>query len=178
MLRWCSSRRYLALGATSLLRSASARTWAPFSAQDEAELVKVIKTKPRHVLKHVRQQVWRSRKKEIQFRNTVTQLMIVVQDFLRKQLLDPQHASTIMEGVLEECVKHGQHDMAHLLFRALLRFRKYGCTITLDALRFLFESYKENDSSELMLQIANEMKAGGDVTMRPFCIAAYLCGEN
>ena len=150
------------------------RAWAPFNERDESELVKVIRTKPRHVLKHVRQQVWRSRKKEVQFRNTVTQLMIVLQEFLRKQLLDPQHASSIVESVLEECVKQGQHDMAHLLFRALLRFRKYGCTVTIDSLRYLFESYRENDSSDLMIQIANEMKT--EPEMRPFCIAAFLFG--
>ncbi|CUG88539.1 pentatricopeptide repeat protein, putative [Bodo saltans] len=147
-------------------------TFQTFSQQDEDDLVRVIKTKPKHVLKHVRQQVWRSRKKELHFRNTVTQLMIVVQDHLRKQLLDPNSASAIMEGVLEECVKFGQHDMAHLLFRAFLRFRKYGCNITIDALRYLFESYKETDSSELMLQLANEMKA--DPSLRALSIAAYL----
>jgi pentatricopeptide repeat protein len=164
---------------TAVLRSAAAtgnhgRAWAPFSEKDESELVRVIRTKPRHVLKHVRQQVWRSRKKEVQFRNTVTQLMIVLQEFLRKQLLDPASASSIIESVLEECVRHAQHDMAHLLFRALLRFRKYGCTVTIDSLRYLFESYRENDSSELMLQIANELKA--EPEMRPFCIAAFLFG--
>lgn len=147
-------------------------TFQSFSQQDEDDLVRVIKTKPKHVLKHVRQQVWRSRKRELQFRNTVTQLMIVVQEHLRKQLLDPQNASIIMEGVLEECVKFGQHDMAHLLFRAFLRFRKYGCNITIDSLRYLFESYKETDSSELMLQLANEMRS--DASLRAFCIAAYL----
>jgi pentatricopeptide repeat protein len=169
-------QRFGRLGAAGLFGSTAVRynrhTFQTFSQQDEDDLVRVIKTKPKHVLKHVRQQVWRSRKKELHFRNTVTQLMIVVQDHLRKQLLDPNSASAIMEGVLEECVKFGQHDMAHLLFRAFLRFRKYGCNITIDALRYLFESYKETDSSELMLQLANEMKA--DPSLRALSIAAYL----
>lgn len=98
--------------------------------------------------------------------------MFVLQEFLRKQLIDPAYASEIMEGILQECVTYSQHDMAHLLFRAFLRFRKYGCTISVDALRFLFESYRDNDSSELMLQLANEMR--GDAALRPLCIAAYL----
>lgn len=148
------------------------RTFQPFSKRDEDDLVRIISTRPRHVLKHVRQQVWRSRKKELHFRNTVTQLMIVVQDFLRKGLLDPQHASNIMDGVLEECVKLSQHDMAHLLFRAFVRFRKYGCTINVSALRHLFESYKGTDNVEMMLQLAVEMQSDPD--LRPFCIAAYL----
>ncbi|ORC84930.1 polyadenylation/uridylation factor 1 [Trypanosoma theileri] len=151
-------------------------SFQPFSQKDEDDLVRVVKTKPRHVLKHVRQQVWRSRKRELHFRNTVTHLMIVLQEFLRKQLIDPTNASQIMEGIMEECVKYSQHDMAHLLFRAFLRFRKYGCTISIDALRFLFESYKENDSSELMLQLANEMR--GDPALRPLCIAAYLFANH
>ncbi|KEG05255.1 polyadenylation/uridylation factor 1, partial [Trypanosoma grayi] len=163
--------RRVALGLTGA-RLNRATTFQPFSQKDEDDLVRVVKTKPRHVLKHVRQQVWRSRKRELHFRNTVTHLMIVLQEFLRKQLIDPASASQIMEGIMEECVKYAQHDMAHLLFRALLRFRKYGCTISIDALRHLFESYKENDSSELMLQLANEMR--GDPALRPLCVAAYL----
>lgn len=139
-------------------------------------MVRVVRTKPRHVLKHVRQQVWRSRKRELHFRSTVTHLMIVLQEFLRKQLIDPSNASQIMEGIMEECVKYSQHDMAHLLFRAFLRFRKYGCVISVDALRYLFESYKENDSTELMVQLANEMRA--DAAMRPLCIAAYLFANH
>jgi pentatricopeptide repeat protein len=148
------------------------RSFQSFSKRDEDDLVRVIKAKPRHVLKHVRQQMWRSRKKELQFRNTVTQLMIVLQDHLRKQLLDPVAASSIMEGVLAECVKFGQHDMAHLLFRAFLRFRRFGCQISVDALRHLFESYRETDSTELMRQLAQEMS--DDASLRGFCVAAYL----
>lgn len=155
---------------------APSHTFHPFSKKDEDDLVRVISTKPRHVLKHVRQLVWRSRKKELHFRNTVTQLMIVLQDFLRKEQIEPEHASAIMEGVLEECVKLSQHDMAHLLFRAFLRFRKYGCQITIDALRHLFESYKGTDSTELMNQLAQEMSY--DFDLRAFCIAAYLFAGN
>ncbi|RHW74159.1 kinetoplast polyadenylation/uridylation factor 1 [Trypanosoma brucei equiperdum] len=153
-----------------------ATSFQPFSQRDEEDLIRVVKTKPRHVLKHVRQQVWRSRKRELHFRNTVTHLMIVLQEFLRKQMIDPANASQIMEGIMEECVKYSQHDMAHLLFRAFLRFRKYGCVITVDALRHLFESYKENDSSDLMLQLANEMR--GDPALRALCVAAYLFANH
>lgn len=144
----------------------------PFTQKDENDLVQVIKTKPRHVLKHVRQQVWRSRKRELYFRNTVTHLMIILQEFLRKKMIEPAYASDIMDGVLEECVTYAQHDMAHLLFRALLRFRKYGCTISVNSIRYLFESYKNNDTADLMLQLANEMKE--DPALRPLCMAAYL----
>ncbi|KAK7199258.1 kinetoplast polyadenylation/uridylation factor 1 [Novymonas esmeraldas] len=148
----------------------------PFSQKDEDDLLQVVKTKPRHVLRHVRQQVWRSRKRELQFRNTVTHLMIILQEFLRKQLIEPAYASQIMEGILEECVKYGQHDMAHLLFRAFLRFRKYGCVMTVHSIRCLFESYRNTDSSELMLQLAQEMKDVAE--LRPLCIAAYLFASH
>ncbi|GET87708.1 hypothetical protein, conserved [Leishmania tarentolae] len=175
MLRRSSQllRRQLAgvLAWTPLLHCRTG-SFHPFSQKDEDDLLKVVKTKPRHVLRHVRQQVWRSRKRELQFRNTVTHLMIILQEFLRKQLIDPAHASQIMEGILEECVKYGQHDMAHLLFRAFLRFRKYGCTMTVNSIRCLFESYRHNDAADLMLQLALEMKDVAE--LRPLCIAAYL----
>ena len=167
LLRSCTTD-----GAVTAATTGRRHQFQPFSERDESDLVRVITSKPRHVLRHVRQQVWRSRKRELAFRHNVTQLMIVVQDFLRKQLLDPQHASVIMEGVLEDCVRHGQHDMAHLLFRAFLRFRRHGCVISIDALRNLFDSYKGTDNSEMMLQLAAEMK--GEPGLRAFCIAAYL----
>jgi pentatricopeptide repeat protein len=147
-------------------------SFQPFSEREEQDLVNVITTKPRHVLKYVRRMVWRSRKRELHFRATVTQLMIVLQDFLRKQLVDPEHASAIIEGVLEECVKMHQHDMAHLLFRAFLRFRKYNCRISVDALRHLFESYKATNDMEHMAQLPLQMQE--DAELRPLCIAAYL----
>ncbi|KAI5690917.1 PPR repeat family [Leishmania braziliensis] len=175
MLRWSLQLLRLRLaGAFACTAPLHSRTGAfqPFSQRDEDDLLQVVKTKPRHVLRYVRQQVWRSRKRELQFRNTVTHLMILLQEFLRRQLVDPANASQIVEGVLEECVKYAQHDMAHLLFRALLRFRKYGCVITVNSIRCLFESYRNNDSGELMYQLAQEMK---DVPeLRPLCIAAYL----
>ncbi|KAL7705791.1 kinetoplast polyadenylation/uridylation factor 1 [Lotmaria passim] len=160
----------------SAVAQARAGSFHPFSQKDEDDLLQVVKTKPRHVLKHVRQQVWRSRKRELHFRNTVTHLMIILQEFLRKQLIDPAYASQIMEGILEECVKYAQHDMAHLLFRAFLRFRKYGCVMTVNSIRYLFESYRDNNSTDLMLQLAQEMK---DVAgLRPLCIAAFLFANH
>lgn len=171
---------FLRVGGAALQLSGVARarpsSFHPFSQKDEDDLLQVVKTKPRHVLKHVRQQVWRSRKRELHFRNTVTHLMIILQEFLRKQLIDPVYASQIMEGILEECVKYAQHDMAHLLFRAFLRFRKYGCVMSVNSIRFLFESYRDNNSTELMLQLAQEMK---DVAgLRPLCIAAFLFAND
>ncbi|CCW61290.1 unnamed protein product [Phytomonas sp. EM1] len=168
-------RRAAALFASSPI-SYRSNSFRPFTEKDEDDLVRVVKTKPHHVLKHVRQQVWRSRRREVHFRNTVTQLMIILQEFLRKQMIDPAHASQIIEGVLEECVTYSQHDMAHLLFRAFLRFRKYGCVISVNAIRHLFESYKTINSAELMLQLAQEMKS--DVALRPLCAAAYLFAND
>ena len=150
----------------------SKRSFQPFNRNDEEELVNTLTTKPRHVLRKVRQLVWKSRKRELQFRNTVTFLMITIQENLRKESLDPPTASLIMEGIMEECVRLAQHDLAHLLFRAFLRFRKYGCKITVQCLRYLFDSYKGTDSSELMSQLAQEMS--GESELRPLCIAALL----
>jgi pentatricopeptide repeat protein len=166
------------VGAVQLSGIARARpgSFHPFSQKDEDDLLRVVKTKPRHVLKHVRQQVWRSRKRELHFRNTVTHLMIILQEFLRKRLIDPVSASQIMEGILEECVTYAQHDMAHLLFRAFLRFRKYGCVMTVNSIRYLFESYRDNNSTDLMLQLAQEMKEVEG--LRPLCIAAFLFANH
>ena len=151
---------------------ASKRNFQPFNRSDEEELVNTLSTKPRHVLRKVRQLVWKSRKRELQFRNTVTFLMITIQENLRKESLEPSTASLIMEGIMEECVRLAQHDLAHLLFRAFLRFRKYGCKITVECLRYLFDSYKGTNSSELMNQLAQEMS--GETELRPLCIAALL----
>eukprot|EP00759_Apiculatamorpha_spiralis_P024484 PhF_6_TR27912/c0_g1_i1/m.40995 len=151
---------------------ANKKNFRPFNRKDEEELVKTLTTKPRHVLRKVRQLIWRSRKREQHFRNTVTFVMLTIQDNLRKQVLDPHAASLIMEGVMEECVRMSQHDMAHLLFRAFLRFRKHGCRITLDCLRHLFDSYKGTNNAELMHQLAVEMS--GEKELRALCIAALL----
>ncbi len=148
------------------------RTFQPFSEKEEQDLVAVMSSRPRHVLRHVRQSIWRGRKRELHFRATVTHLMIVLQDFLRKQQIEPANAAVILEGTMEECVRLSQHDLAHLLFRAFLRFRKYGCQISLDALRLLFDSYRGTDNADMMLQLAKEMSADAD--LRAFCIAAYL----
>lgn len=91
-------------------------------------------------------------------------------------MIDPSVASGIMEDILGECVSYAQHDIAHLLFRAFLRFRKYGCQVPVVAVRHLFESYKENDSKDLMNQLADEMKE--DPSLRPLCLAAYLFAGN
>lgn len=159
---------------TSALLNSNSRptSFRPFSSKDENDLVQVITTKPRHVLKYVRQQVWKSRKRELQFRNSVTHIMIVLQEFLRKEVITPGVASDIMEGILEECVTYSQHDMAHLLFRAFMRFRKYSCQISVSAIRNLFESYKTSENKDLMLQLVEEMK--GDTALRSLCIAGYL----
>lgn len=152
--------------------SSKRRSFQPFTEKDEQDLINVMSSKPRHVLRHVRQSIWRGRKRELHFRATVTHLMIVLQDFLRRQQIEPSGAAIILEGTMEECVRLSQHDMAHLLFRAFLRFRKYGCKISLDALRLLFDSYRGTDNAEMMLQLATEMST--DPELRAFCIAAYL----
>ncbi|KNH04076.1 polyadenylation/uridylation factor 1 [Perkinsela sp. CCAP 1560/4] len=153
-------------------KTSKQRSFQPFNRNDEEELVHSLSTKPRHVLRKVRQLVWKSRKRELQFRNTVTFLMITIQENLRKQTLEPPAASIIMEGIMEECVRLSQHDLAHLLFRAFLRFRKYGCKVTVECMRYLFESYKGTNSTELMNQLAVEMS--GESELRPLCIAALL----
>lgn len=172
--RWLLAPKRVSLLSCSsiLLNSGSRPTFRPFSSKDENDLVQVITTKPRHVLKYVRQQVWKSRKRELQFRNSVTHIMIVLQEFLRKEVITPSVASNIMEGILEECVTYSQHDMAHLLFRAFMRFRKYGCQISVKAVRNLFESYKTSENKDLMLQLVDEMKE--DSELRSLCIAGYL----
>jgi len=173
--RFCSSSDDLAADPVKTLRKRHG--FQPFSEREEQDLVNVITTKPRHVLKHVRQMVWRSRKRELHFRSTVTQLMIVLQDYLRKQLVDPEHATAIIEGVLDECVRMHQHDMAHLLFRALLRFRKFGCKVTVDAMRHLFASYKATNQIEHMAALPAQLE-DGDAALRPLCIAAHLFAGN
>lgn len=178
-MRRCTLRTqsYLySLSSVLLNQSSRPTSFQPFTSKDENDLVRIVTTKPRHVLKYVRQQVWKSRRRELQFRNSVTQIMIVLQESLRKGHIDATVASEIMEGILEECVSYAQHDMAHLLYRAFMRFRKYGCHISVNAIRFLFESYRTSESKDLMLQLAEEMK--DDKALRSLSIAAYLFSGN
>ena len=119
------------------------RSFQPFTDKDENDLVSVMSSQPRHVLRHVRQSIWRGRKRELHFRATVTHLMIVLQEFLRKQQIDPAGAAVILEGTMEECVRLSQHDMAHLLFRAFLRFRKYGVVVSPKCIHALYSSFRD-----------------------------------
>lgn len=148
----------------------------PFSVEDEAQLVSVLTTKPRHVARHIRQAMLSSRKQTLQFRNAVTFLMIQLQSHLQKGALPAAEASAIVESVMKECVELRQSDMAHLLFRAALRFRKYGLVITHRCVKHLFSSYQSGDARSLMLALADELK--GDPAMRSMALSAMVFGGN
>ena len=143
--------------------------------REEEDLVNMLSVKPRHVARHVRQLMLTQRKRLSHFRNTVTYLMIVLQGKLRRGEMRPEDATHVVEGVMQECVRLHQADMAHLLFRAALRFRKYGVRVTIACVKYLFESYKtSSDVTELMVQLATEMKE--DPELRPLAIAAFIFG--
>lgn len=160
--------------ATAVLHGPKA--FQPFSESDELELVKVLSTKPKHVARRIRLMAQSNRRKVAQFRNTVTYLMILMQTKLQKKELTPDDATIVLEGVLRECVHMKQSDMAHLLFRAALRFRKYGMRISPAAVQHLFEAYKGIGAKELLKTLADEMKA--DEELRPLAMLAYAYASH
>jgi pentatricopeptide repeat protein len=147
---------------------------AAAAGRDEEDLMRVLSSKPRHVARRVRQLMVGSRRKIAQFRNTVTYLMIVLQGKLQKKEISPADASVVVEGIMRECVTLRQADMAHLLFRAALRFRKFGVQISVACVRHVFESYRDGgtEAADLMRQLATEMR--GEPEMRALAMAAYV----
>ena len=145
--------------------------YRPFSSDDEAALASVLSTKPRHVTRHIRQSMLHSRRRMAQFRNAVTYLMIALQAKLQRKEISPADATAVMESLMRECVELRQGDMAHLLFRAAVRFRKYGVKVGFPFVRCLFESYKRDNAKELMRGMAEEMKANDE--MKVLAVLAY-----
>lgn len=166
----------LATSAVRLFSSTSiVRQTKRDSNADEAELVEVLATKPRHVARRVRQMLVGTNRKLSQFRNTVTFLMIVLQTKLQRGEITPEDAAVVLEGVLQESVALNQSDMAHLLFRAALRFRKFGVRMSVNSVRLLFTSYKGSDGKDMMKQLAIEMSDPQQVKeLRPLAVAAYM----
>ncbi|KAG5492172.1 hypothetical protein GH5_01079 [Leishmania sp. Ghana 2012 LV757] len=169
------ARHYIILGTPSTpLRtpaSGSSSHYRPFSSEDEAALASVLSSKPRHVARHIRQSMLQSRRRIAQFRNAVTYLMISLQSRLQRKEMPPEDATAIMESLMRECVDLRQGDMAHLLFRAAIRFRKYGLTITSPFVRYLYESYKRENAKELMRSMAEELKTHDE--MKVLAVLAY-----
>lgn len=171
----CGVRHYGVLAASRAVllgpASGSASHYRPFSSEDEAVLASVLSTKPRHVARHIRHSMLRSRRRVAQFRNAVTYLMISLQAKLQRCEIKPGDATSIMESLMRECVDLRQGDMAHLLFRAAIRFRKYGLVVGFPFVRHLFESYKRENAKELMCSMAEELKASEE--MRVLAVLAY-----
>jgi pentatricopeptide repeat protein len=134
-------------------------------------LASVLSSKPRHVARHIRQSMLHSRRRIAQFRNAVTYLMISLQTKLQRKEINPDDATAIMESLMKECVDLRQGDMAHLLFRAAIRFRKYGVTIGFSFVRALFESYKRENAKELMQSMAQELRTNDE--MKVLAVLAY-----
>ncbi|KAG5466876.1 hypothetical protein LSCM1_01053 [Leishmania martiniquensis] len=169
------ARHYTILGGpSSPLHAPASRSlshYRPFSSEDEAALASVLSTKPRHVARHIRQTMLHSRRRIAQFRNAVTYLMISLQSRLQHQEMQPEDAAAIMESLMRECVELRQGDMAHLLFRAAVRFRKYGLIITFPFVRYLYESYRRENAQELMRSMAEELKTHDE--MKVLAVLAY-----
>ena len=116
--------------------------------------------------------VQQSRQRLATFRNTVTYLMIILQSRLQKKEIEPEAAAEVISVIMEECVKFDTADLAHLLFRASLRFSKYGVVTSPQTLQLLLDGYKNSDAVPLMLQLAKEVQTSP--SGRPLAMAAFL----
>ncbi|RNF23283.1 uncharacterized protein Tco025E_02992 [Trypanosoma conorhini] len=153
------------------LQGARSGHYRPFTPEDEAQLVAVLTTKPRHVARYVRQSMLHSRRRITQFRNSVTFLMIALQSKLQKGEINPSDASALAESLMRECVELRQGDMAHLLFRASIRFRRYGMKIGFQLVKHLFDSYRTENAKELMKNMADELR--GEDSLKLLAVLAY-----
>ncbi|KAF5225646.1 hypothetical protein ECC02_001410 [Trypanosoma cruzi] len=150
--------------------------YRPFSSEDEAQLAAVLTTKPRHVARYVRQSMLHSRRRITQFRNSVTFLMIALQSKLQKGEIAPDDALALVESLMRECVDLRQGDMAHLLFRASIRFRRYGMKIGFQLVKHLFDSYRTDNAKDLMKNMADELR--GEESLKMLAVVAYqFAGE-
>eukprot|EP00760_Papus_ankaliazontas_P034322 PhM_4_TR7123/c0_g1_i1/m.90513 len=173
-----SSSRCLPRLTTTLTASyASGGSFQAFSSADEQELVTVLTSRPRHVLRKVRLMVQHSRQRLATFRNTVTYLMVVLQGRLQQQAIPPETATEVIASIMEECVRFDTPDLAHLLFRASLRFAKYGVTTPPRTLRLLLDAYKNSeDATNLMAQLGKEVR--NQPGCRALAITAFLFAGN
>lgn len=153
------------------MQNARSGHFRPFSSDDEAQLAAILTTKPRHVARYVRQSVLHSRRKITHFRNSVTFLMIALQSRLQRSEISPADASALVESLMKECVELRQGDMAHLLFRASIRFRKYGMPMHYPLVKHLFDSYRSDNARDLMKNMADELR--GDETLRMLAVLSY-----
>ena len=106
--------------------------------------------------------------------------MIALQNKLQKLQLDPSDASAIVESIMKECVDLRQSDMAHLLFRASLRFRKYGLKLSYVCVKHLYDSYRAGSAKDMMGSLADEIHKDleGNAELRPLVLGALIFAEQ
>ena len=137
--------------------SYSGKNFSSFSASDEKQLLNSLVSHPRRILRKVRVNVQCSAQRLLTFRNLLTQIMILLQSRLKDMHRAPQsttdshaqkeykHISMLLEMMLEECREFRCVDLAHLIFRAWLRFHsKYGLEISSEAVLVLLDIAKRN----------------------------------
>lgn len=150
-----------------------------FTPEDEVKLTQVVLQSPSHVVEHVRESMKRSPRRVIHFRNCVTYVAIILQSRLHAKTISPQDSSLIMEGLLKECMVLKQSDLAHLLFRAALRFNAFGTVARPSFVKLLYQSYRGNKGGERVIKnIADELKGKEMHSMAAigYCLAGDSSG--
>lgn len=130
-----------------------------FSSEYEMKLCEVVSKDPARVAQYIRESMQKSRRRIIHFRNSVTHVTIVLQSRLHAKTISISDASVVVEELLKECVFLKQADMAHLLFRAALRFSQMGSIVRPSFLVYLYQAYRGNKAVEGILKsIAEELR--------------------
>ncbi|KNH05754.1 polyadenylation/uridylation factor 1 [Perkinsela sp. CCAP 1560/4] len=138
-------------------QSSANRNFVSFSAEDEQQLLTSLVSHPRRIMRKVRLNVQTSAQRLMTFRNLLTQIMIVLQNRLKtlsqfqgdekrpRKEAEYAHISGLLEMMIEECREFRCVDLAHLIFRAWIRFHgKYGLEITSEAVLVLLDIAKRN----------------------------------
>lgn len=152
--QWCSfstvstvARRYF---------SAHSRI---FSSSDEAQISHALAVQPGQVSEMIRHSMENSRKRILYFRSSVTYVTIILQSRLQARNISVCDAANVMSDLLKDCATLRQADMAHLLFRAGLRFHRYGVVIPAVFLKSLYQSYRGNRGmSAVMRNVSDELR--------------------
>ena len=142
---------------------------AEANAAVEAEMASALSGGRTNIPRRIRTLVKGASQQTVRFRHAVTYLMILVQGKLARKEIDPAVVANLVDDVMEECTKAGQGDIAHLLFRAALRFRKQGVKLSAKSLRCLYTAFSHDDAKELMQslgkELAGEVNAGGSPSL-------------
>lgn len=129
-----------------------------FNAETEKRLSDALLHNPSQLIPTIRDSMYHSRRRILHFRNCVTYVTIILQSGICSSTISPADASSVIEKLLRECIMYSQDDIAHLLFRAAVRFDKFGPVVRPSFLKLLYHAFKDSENcQQIFISIGEEM---------------------